>query len=230
VAELRQADAGTTGTTSRREERTVALPSNDSPTSGISPSAVARTTGTAPRTTAAAWPPPAAKQITGVPARIPGTPSTALVPVRSALPVPRFPAVVETRVRVGGGEGVAFRLPARGEVVAEARRLVRQRLRAAGCDEDTVETAVLLASELTTNAVRHTASPVFVCRVALHDGRVRLEVEDFGGTPDLPRRREPGPGDVDGRGLLLVDALCEEWYVTAGPHGGRIVHVVLARA
>lgn len=209
----------------------MALPSNDSPTSGISPSAVARTTGTAPRTTAGGWPPPAVKQITGAPALTPpGAPSTALVPVRSALPVPRFPAVVETRVRVGGGEGVAFRLPARGEVVSEARRLVRERLRAAGCGEDTVETAVLLASELTTNAVRHTASPVFVCRVAVHGGRVRLEVEDFGGTPDLPRRREPGPGDVDGRGLLLVDALCEEWYVTAGPHGGRIVHVVLAQA
>lgn len=204
----------------------MALPSNDSPTSGISQSAVARTTGMAPRTSAGAWPP--ATKPTGQ-AQVP-TPLQAALPAPLQVPVPRFPAVTETRVPVGGAEGVSFRLPARGEAVAEARRLVRAQLRACGCDEDTLETAVLLVSELTTNAVRHTASPAFVCRVALHDGRVRLEVEDFGGTPDLPRRREPGPGDVDGRGLLLVDALCEEWYVTAGPHGGRVVHVVLARA
>lgn len=202
----------------------MALPSNDSPTSGVTPSAVARTTGTAPRTSAPTWPPAPVHKSSGQ-AQVPA-PLPAPIPV----PVPRFPAVTETRVPVGGSEGVGFRLPARGEAVAEARRLARAQLRAGGCDEDTIETAVLLVSELTTNAVRHTASPVFVCRVAVHGGRVRIEVEDFGGTPDLPRRREPGPGDVDGRGLLLVDALCEEWYVTAGPHGGRIVHVVLARA
>ncbi|NUS12951.1 MAG: ATP-binding protein [Streptomyces sp.] len=127
----------------------------------------------------------------------------------------------------GGTAGTGFELPARGEAVAEARRRVREYLRRAGCGADTVETAALLVSELATNAIRHTASPVFACRVEYDGERVRLEVEDHGGTPDLPHRREPGPGDVDGRGLLLVDVLCSEWHVAEGPRGGRIVRAVL---
>ncbi|WP_052397429.1 ATP-binding protein [Streptomyces sp. NRRL F-5123] len=127
--------------------------------------------------------------------------------------------------RPGGGmtAGLGFALPARGEAVSVARRRVRAYLGGAGCDPDTVETAALLVSELTTNAVRHTASPVFECRVHFDGVRVRLEVEDHGGTPDRPERREPGPGDVDGRGLLLVDALCARWDVAEAPCGGRIV-------
>jgi anti-sigma regulatory factor (Ser/Thr protein kinase) len=120
-----------------------------------------------------------------------------------------------------------FELPARGESVREARRHVRAYLRAHGSDDDTCETAVLLVSELATNAVRHAAGSAFICRVSAGGGLIRLEVEDHGGTPAQPRRREPGPSDVDGRGLLLVDALCEEWDVTPGGHGGRIVRAVL---
>lgn len=123
-----------------------------------------------------------------------------------------------------------FELPAHGGSVAEARRRVRAHLRGAGCGEDGVETAALLVSELATNTVRHTASPVFVCRVAYDGAHVALEVEDHGGTPEVPHRREPGPGDEDGRGLLLVDALCAHWAVTPGPYGGRVVTAVLAAA
>jgi anti-sigma regulatory factor (Ser/Thr protein kinase) len=119
--------------------------------------------------------------------------------------------------------GLGFALPARGEAIAVARRRVRAYLGGAGCDSDTVETVTLLVSELTTNAVRHTASPVFECRVHFDGVRVRLEVEDQGGTPVRPERREPRPGDVDGRGLLLVDALCARWGVAEAPRGGRIV-------
>lgn len=121
-----------------------------------------------------------------------------------------------------------FELPAHGGSVAEARRRVRAYLRGAGCGEDGVETAALLVSELATNSVRHTASPVFVCRVGYDGAQLVLEVEDYGGTPEMPHRKEPGPGDVDGRGLLLVDALCTQWCVTPGPCGGRIVRAVLA--
>ena len=120
-----------------------------------------------------------------------------------------------------------FELPARGESVSEARRRLRAYLRAHGCDDDSCETAALLVSELATNAVRHTSSSTFICRISLHDGRISLEVEDHGGTPAQPSRREPGPCDVDGRGLLLVDALSEEWDVTPGRHGGRVVRAVL---
>jgi anti-sigma regulatory factor (Ser/Thr protein kinase) len=127
-----------------------------------------------------------------------------------------------------GTAGDGFELPAHGGAVAEARRRVRAYLRAAGCGEDGVETAALLVSELTTNSVRHTASPVFVCRVAYDGAHVVLEVEDYGGTPELPHRKDPGPGDVDGRGLLLVDVLCTQWGVTPGPCGGRVVRAVLA--
>ncbi|MFG1804891.1 ATP-binding protein [Streptomyces sp. NPDC049040] len=126
-----------------------------------------------------------------------------------------------------GAAGYGFELPSRGEVVGEARRRVCGYLRDSGCDDDTCATAALLISELATNVVRHTASPAFRCRVAYDGDRVSLEVEDSGGTSALPRRREAGPGDVDGRGLMLVEALCEEWCTTPGRYGGRIVRAVL---
>jgi anti-sigma regulatory factor (Ser/Thr protein kinase) len=89
-------------------------------------------------------------------------------------------------------------------------------------------TAALLTSELVTNALVHAHTPVRLV-VAVSDGKVEVGVTDW--DPHKPRLRrhlppwrsapsgeDPRPGH-DGRGLLLVHELADEWGtadVTAG--------------
>lgn len=89
---------------------------------------------------------------------------------------------------------------------------------------------VLLASEVSTNAVVHSRSGlpggVFTVRAEVRpDEYVWLEVEDQGG-PWVDK----GPDDEHGRGLALVDALAGEdnWLIDAGATPGtRVVWVWL---
>lgn len=103
--------------------------------------------------------------------------------------------------------------------VGRARRWVRTRLKGHGLDPDTpiAETLVLVVSELVTNAVVHTGSPAVlrlsmpVCGavpVASFD-LVRVEVADASQAAPAPRH---APGDAtNGRGLELVELLCDRW-------------------
>ena len=94
--------------------------------------------------------------------------------------------------------------------VGVARRFVRDLLDSHGdVDEDTLDTLLLLASELVTNAVRHAATP-FEIRVAVDDDTVRVAVID-GDVDHGPRMCHPGPDDTNGRGLQLVDQLSAVW-------------------
>ncbi|MCZ9337644.1 ATP-binding protein, partial [Streptomyces sp. TRM76130] len=66
--------------------------------------------------------------------------------------------------------------------------------------------AVLLVSELVTNALRHATGPIGVRLVAPAgpDGVLRVEVSDP--LPDLPHERPADPEDESGRGLRMVAA------------------------
>lgn len=101
------------------------------------------------------------------------------------------------------------------ESAATARGFTAGVLVAAGWRRQ-VDTAVLLVSELVTNAVRHACGP-YVLTVTVGPERVELAVED--GEPTLPEVREAGPLDESGRGFLLVGALAEEWGVRSQPGG-----------
>jgi anti-sigma regulatory factor (Ser/Thr protein kinase) len=97
--------------------------------------------------------------------------------------------------------------------VARARRFVRQTLTGWGAD-DAIDDAVLLTSELATNAVVHARTPFeVICRIA--GGSVQVEVVDGDSTRVLPA---PGKGDdadrVSGRGLLMPIMLAAEWGVS----------------
>jgi anti-sigma regulatory factor (Ser/Thr protein kinase) len=81
------------------------------------------------------------------------------------------------------------------------------------------EEVKLVASELATNAVRHTGRPE-TATVMYSGSAVRVEVDD--GSPILPEYRQAGPEDVSGRGLLLVDALADKWGVESRPDGKRV--------
>ncbi|GAB3965805.1 hypothetical protein GCM10029978_029430 [Actinoallomurus acanthiterrae] len=93
--------------------------------------------------------------------------------------------------------------------VAAARRFVGGTLRGWGVDD--VDDAMLLTSELVTNAIVHAGTEVeVVCELV--GGQVRIEVHDR-----HQARRVPVPGDqVSGRGLLFPETLATSWGVTYG--------------
>ncbi|AUG76510.1 hypothetical protein CFP65_1624 [Kitasatospora sp. MMS16-BH015] len=95
-----------------------------------------------------------------------------------------------------------------------AVREVRHRLRAAlvrwGVPQ-LADTAELLASELVTNALLHTGRGAVFDAVLTGEARLRVEVQD--GAARLPGRRAVGEFATSGRGLLLVEALADDWGV-----------------
>lgn len=92
--------------------------------------------------------------------------------------------------------------------VGRARRLIGQSMDRWGVpDRDGV--AVLLVSELVTNALRYGIPPMrLVARRAEHG--LRVEIYD-GRTGEPPRVRPPLPDSITGRGMMLVDALAARW-------------------
>lgn len=105
-------------------------------------------------------------------------------------------------------------LPPQRTSVRAARHAMRARLDAWQVPDEVCANAVLLVSELVTNAVLHTLSERILCGVQLMtDARFRLEVHDGDltgrGIPD----RCPGPDDEGGRGLLLVREMADSWGI-----------------
>jgi anti-sigma regulatory factor (Ser/Thr protein kinase) len=88
-----------------------------------------------------------------------------------------------------------------------ARRFVADTLRHWG-EVEVTGRAELIASELVTNVVRHAGT---ACRLVLaqNDRFLRIEVVDFGA--GVAVRRNPRVDDVSGRGLLLVEAMADQW-------------------
>jgi len=75
------------------------------------------------------------------------------------------------------------------------------------------ETAVLLASELVTNAVNHAraCTRTMVLRLEVAQSTLRIEVEDA--DPRWPEPRRPVGLDETGFGFVLIKALAGNWGV-----------------
>ena len=111
-------------------------------------------------------------------------------------------------------------LPAHLGSVSDARQFVRERLALHGVAE-TAETALLLTSELVTNAIVHAAGGARLC-ITLEGGSVRVTVQDP--SDALPHHREAAAGAMNGRGLTLVARLSQRWGVDdLGPGRGKTV-------
>ncbi|MCQ6555006.1 ATP-binding protein [Streptomyces sp. C10-9-1] len=114
-------------------------------------------------------------------------------------------------------------LPHHPTSAGTARRHARQVLASWGIQEDEVFDALLVVSELVTNAVEHALPPV-----ALHlkttseaDGSTRLHIDviDGGPAPQDGTWTSSCSADEHGRGQQIVAALAED--TTAGPcHSG----------
>jgi anti-sigma regulatory factor (Ser/Thr protein kinase) len=73
-----------------------------------------------------------------------------------------------------------------------------------------IDTAVLLVSELVTNAIRH-GSPPCALVISMRDDGVQLAVQDADST--IPSLQQPDALAENGRGLVLVDALSDDWGI-----------------
>nr|WP_079048840.1 ATP-binding protein [Streptomyces puniciscabiei] len=126
------------------------------------------------------------------------------------------------------GRRFRFELAAHPGSVAQARRLAHARLTGWSVCADTCDSAVLVISELVTNAIVHTASSRVVCELHDQDDTVRIAVRDEGCAPGEPHPCPQRADEEHGRGLLLVGALCRAWGVQE--HGpGLLVWAELAR-
>ena len=116
--------------------------------------------------------------------------------------------------------------------VAETRCILRDSLQHWGVPE-LVDTTELLATELLTNALKHTRGGAVLTATLLPgpEHRLRIEVEDSLAWRPLPRPALPADEQgTSGRGLFLVEALAEAWGVRAGPSGKAVWFELVARA
>lgn len=109
-------------------------------------------------------------------------------------------------------------LPVGRRAPGEARRFLEQ----VGCSEHAtalLEPAVLLVSELVTNAVLH-GGPPLVVEVDCDEVSLQVRVRD-GGTA-LPVQREAGDDAESGRGMRLLEVLSDDWGVEPSADGKTV--------
>lgn len=104
-------------------------------------------------------------------------------------------------------------LAATAQAPGVARQIAQEALASWQMPHELVETAVLLVSELVTNAVRHadTGGLVLVLRLETAGPWLRIEVHDA--DPRQPQPRIPDRLDGSGFGFVLVEALADKWGV-----------------
>lgn len=114
---------------------------------------------------------------------------------------------------------------------ADARRHTRQVLAGWGIEEDVVFDALLVVSELVTNAVEHALPPIdlHLQVTTANDGCAEVGIDVLDGGPAA----HDGPwttncaADEHGRGHQVVAALADD--ITAGNYGQRVAHGAILR-
>ncbi|UGQ10976.1 ATP-binding protein [Yinghuangia sp. ASG 101] len=129
---------------------------------------------------------------------------------------------------------LAFEIPAEDLQVPRARTLVRAHLNRWGCsaDSDTGAAALLLLTELTTNAVRHAATSPIAIAITVDGAGLCIAVHDRNPSRPVFTGRAPCTDATSGRGLSIVAAVTEELggaltMATDRDGGGKTVRVHL---
>lgn len=100
----------------------------------------------------------------------------------------------------------------------QAREFSSEVLHEWGLD-DQVDLVMLLVSELVTNSVRYTSGDI---TLRLRKDESGLYVEVLDGDDHLPRIERPEELGERGRGLLLINALSQEWGAQTHDHGKSV--------
>jgi two-component sensor histidine kinase len=110
-------------------------------------------------------------------------------------------------------------LPDGPEGASFARRAMARAAVVWRLNGEMTETALLLVSELATNAIRHGTPPIRLSlrldRDRQHRDRLRVEVTDC--SPSLPEVGHPMPDQTSGRGLQIVQMLAARWGANPSP-------------
>ena len=104
--------------------------------------------------------------------------------------------------------------------LAPLREFVRTRAAALGLPEHRADLLTLAVTELATNTLQHTEGGGRV-RLWAADGRVFCDVIDGGPVRALGRAM-PAADSIRGRGLAIVERICDEVGVEAGDEGTRV--------
>jgi anti-sigma regulatory factor (Ser/Thr protein kinase) len=108
--------------------------------------------------------------------------------------------------------------PAELASAAAARRFAESTLTEWGCG-DLLDTVRLLVSELVINAVLHARTSGRLA-IRMDGGELRVAVHDSSPSPVRPRSYPTNA--PTGRGLMILDAMAEQWGVEEVP-GGKAV-------
>jgi serine phosphatase RsbU (regulator of sigma subunit)/anti-sigma regulatory factor (Ser/Thr protein kinase) len=158
----------------------------------------------------------------------------------AAEPVAALPnALIEALAPEGSDDDVAVlvacvpdqtRLPAAGlsiddnvRAVHQARSFTRATLGEWSLPESLLRDAILLVSEMVTNAIVHGRAPI---QLRLRQAREHLLVEVDDTATAVPRKLRPTSSDIHGRGLQLIAMMADEWG-TRPIHDGKSVWCAL---
>lgn len=135
------------------------------------------------------------------------SPARALRTLEGALPEPTTETAA---IDVGAGR------------LREAREHVTERAEAAGLASERVSDLALAVTELVTNSVRHSGGDATL-RVWREPGEIVCEVRDRGRIFDpLVGRQRPSPTQRRGRGLWIVNQLCDLVQIRSLPEGSVV--------
>ena len=121
--------------------------------------------------------------------------------------------------RPTGLNGCRVRLTTGPAAAAEARSQVRAVICAWDVPVD-LGVAVLLTSELVTNAIRHEPGETVMLVISCSRGQLRVDVHDT--SRSLPVLQDVAADAEAGRGLMLVATLSAEWGVYRTPAGKAV--------
>jgi anti-sigma regulatory factor (Ser/Thr protein kinase) len=115
---------------------------------------------------------------------------------------------------LSGGFGPGDVSAVRGTVVSFAR--------SCGLGSEQVDGLAVAAAELATNSIRHGGGSGTL-RMWVQPGAALVEISDGGHVADpMTGRRRPGPGQEGGRGVFLVNQLCDLVQLRSSPRGTTV--------